>query len=308
MCVRMVCWLAAVCRARRSLIALAVAGVALLTACSARSVGLHASGDTTGSPSATAVGGGAAPSLPSAPASSAATTPPVEGSPSLAPPPFPEASPVAVAGWQPVTSPNWGGYTFPVSGVTGVRAQWTQPSATGRADATAPIWVGIGGWGQTDLIQAGTFASPANYGWFDAIWYELLPARPKSSPYTVVPGDKIAVSIVQLRPQQEKWQISVDDMSGGQTFTTIVHYDSAGAYPSFVVEDPINGPRPSSPSAPFPHWGAVSFSNMQIRIGDRWKPAASVYGYRVQMVRNGHTLAIAGPLDKASGFTARQGP
>ena len=90
--------------------------------------------------------------------------------------------------------------------------------------------------------------------------------------------------------------------------TTIVHYDSAGAYPSFVVEDPINGPSPSSPSAPFPHWGAVSFSNMQIRIGDRWKPAASVYGYRVQMVRNGHTLAIAGPLDKASGFTARQGP
>jgi len=208
-----------------------------------------------------------------------------------------------VAGWQTLTSPTWSGYTFPVSGVTGVRAQWTQPSSTGRADAQAGFWIGIGGWNQQSLIQSGTFT--ASLG-ITPVWYELLPAGPHFAAVTVAPGDKIAVSIVQLRPPQEKWQISVDDMSEDQTFTQVVQYDSAGTYPSFIVEHPRTGLSPSSPFAPFPHWGSVSFLNMQIRIGDRWKPAASMYGYRIQMVRNGLTLVTAGPLDRASGFTARQ--
>jgi len=46
---------------------------------------------------------------------------------------------------------------------------------------------------------------------------------------------------------------------------------------------------------------------MQIRVGDQWKPAASVYGDQIDMVRNGVTLATAGPLNAASGFAAHQG-
>jgi len=234
----------------------------------------------------------------------------VEGSPSLAPPPFPEASPVTVAGWQLATAPSWDGYTFPVSGVTGVRAQWTQPSATGSADAQAYVWIGIGGWHESDLIQAGTSDPPPNLADFtnDGVWYELIPAGPHFPLVSVVPGDKIAVSIVQLAPPQGKWQISVDDMSGDQTFTKTVQYDSAGTYPSFIVEDPTNVLGPSGPYVAFSHWGTVSFTNMQIRIGDQWKPAASIYGYRIQMVRDGLTLATAGPLGTASGFTAHQEP
>lgn len=213
-----------------------------------------------------------------------------------------------MAGWQTVTTPYWDGYTFPVSGVTGVRAEWTQPSATGRSDADASVWIGIGGWQQESLIQAGAYAAPPNEGGltYNLIFYELLPAGPQVPQVTVVPGDKIAVSIVQLRPPQDKWLISVDDMSADQTFTQVVQYDSPGTYPSFIVEDPQNVRGLSSVPVPFPHWGSVSFSNMQIRIGNKWKPAASVYGYRVQMARNGLTMATTGPLDKASGFTAHQ--
>jgi hypothetical protein len=211
-----------------------------------------------------------------------------------------------VAGWQTATAPIWSGYTFPVSGVTGVRAQWTQPSSTGRANAVALIWIGVGGWNQPSLIQSGTIAAPGGYLGMTPIWYELLPAGPHDPLMTVIPGDKIAVSIVELRPPQEKWQISVDDMTEDQTFTQVVHYDSAGTYPSFIAEYQRESLSPSSPFVPFPHWSSVSFSNMQIRIGDQWKPAASEYGYRIQMVRNGRTLVTTGPLDRASGFTARQ--
>ena len=210
-----------------------------------------------------------------------------------------------MAGWQTVTTPTWSGYTFPVSGVTGIRAEWTQPSSTGLPDAEASFWIGIGGWDDQSLIQSGTIDAGTNLGG-TPVWYELLPAGPELLPITVVPGDKIAVSIVELRPPQEMWQISVDDMSAGGTFTEVVPYDSAGTDPSFIVEHPREGMSPSSPFAPFPNWGSVSFSNMQIRIGDQWKPAASVHGYRIQMVRNGHTLVTIGPLDRASGFTARQ--
>jgi len=290
--------LAAACRAKQALIALTVAGVVVLTACGTRSAGPNASGGSTGTPSTTA----AAASLAATP-----TAPSAGVSPYPAPPLFPEAPRVPVAGWQTVTASIWSGYTFPVSGVTGVRAQWTQPSATGRANAEALIWVGVGGWQQQSLIQSGTIAAAAYFG-MTPIWYELLPAGPQypqPSLNTVIPGDKIAVSIVQV-PPEEKWRISVDDMSEDRTFTQVVHYDSAGTYPSFIVEYPHEGMSPSSPFVPFPHWGSVSFSNMQIRIGGQWKPAASVYGYRIQMVRNGRTLVSTGPLDKASGFTARQ--
>jgi hypothetical protein len=96
-------------------------------------------------------------------------------------------------------------------------------------------------------------------------------------------------------------------MSSGQSFTKTVNFRSLGGYPSFVVEDPDSGPLgPSGPFYPFPSWGTVTFSNTQIRIAGRWKPAASIYGYRINMVRNGQTLAVAGPLDTSSGFSAKQ--
>jgi Peptidase A4 family len=222
-----------------------------------------------------------------------------------------------VAGWQTVTSLHWVGYTFPVGKVTGVRAQWTEPSVTGPTSAQESVWIGIGGWDYTEqnLLQDGTFAYFASsYSAYpnEGMWYELVPKSPLYPLVIVNPGDEIAASIVQLDPPREKWQLLVYDVTSGLSFTKTVRYDSLDAYPSFVVEDPLRGAiTPNSINGPFvafPRWGSVSFSNMQVRIGDQWRPAASIYGYRVQMVRNGRTLATAGPLDRASGFTAHQGP
>ena len=223
---------------------------------------------------------------------------------------------MAVAGWDTATSEHWAGYTFPVSGVSGVRAEWTEPSvATGHASAQEDVWIGVGGWNQTvqNIIQVGTFAyfpsanrDQVNQG----IWYELVPGSPHSQ-YPLIPvdpGDEIAASIVQVgRASQDEWRMSLVDISGGQSFTKVVKFDSLDAYPSFVEEDPNSGPPgPTGPFAPYPGWGSVSFSNMEVCVDGRWTPAAAIYGYRVQMVRDGRTLATAGPLNARSGFTARQ--
>jgi hypothetical protein len=210
-----------------------------------------------------------------------------------------------------MTSLHWAGYTFPVTGVSGVRAQWTEPTVTGPDGAEEFVWVGVGGWDQAvqNIIQIGTFAYfPSAYQTNQGIWYQHVPGPTAQFPLIgVSPGDEIAASVVQTSSARDDWRISLDDVSGGESFTKVVKFDSLDAYPSFVVEDPNSGPPgPSGPFFPFPRWGKVSFSNMQIRISGSWKPAAAFYGYQIQMVRGEQTLATAGPLDMRSGFTARQ--
>jgi hypothetical protein len=192
-----------------------------------------------------------------------------------------------------------------------VRAQWSEPTVTGHAGAEEFVWVGIGGWDETvqNIIQVGTFAYfPGGGQMNQGIWYQLVPSLQHAQfPLIGVgPGDEIAASVVQLKARED-WQMSLTDVSSGQSFTKTVKFGSLNAYPSFIVEDPNSGPLgPSGPFYPFPSWGTVTFSNTQIRIAGRWKPAASIYGYRINMVRNGQTLAVAGPLDTSSGFSAKQ--
>ncbi len=221
-----------------------------------------------------------------------------------------------MAGWDTAASEHWAGYTFPVNGVSGVRAEWTEPSVrTGKASGQEDVWVGVGGWNETvqNIIQVGTFAyfPGADQGQvIQGIWYELVPGSPHSE-YPLIPvspGDEIAASIVQVgRASKDEWRMSLADVTSGRSFTKVVKFNSLDAYPSFVVEDPNSGPPgPTGPFVPFPRWGAVSFSNMQFCVNGRWAPAASTHAYRVQMVRDGQTLATAGPLNGGSGFTARQ--
>jgi Peptidase A4 family len=288
-------WFADARRCKPSVVAVALGGVLALTACGTRPA------MPTGPVKSTT---SASPSLPVTPAP-APSLPPT-------PTPFPKASPVdSVAGWQTLASTHWTGYTFPVRGVTGVRAQWSEPTVSGPSHAEEFIWLGIGGWDETlqNIIQIGTFAYfPGAGDIHQGIWYQLVPTHQHARfpRVDVSPGDEIAASIV-LKPRQQRWRMSLTDVSNGTTFAKTVHFDSLGAYPAFIVEDPNKGPLgPSGPFYVFPHWGKVTFRDMQIRIAGSWKPAASIYGHRIQMIRNEHILATAGPLNKRSGFSAKQ--
>lgn len=254
----------------------------------------------------------------SAAGSVATATPSRLPTPTLVPTPAPTALPTAapvghVAGWQTLHSEHWVGYTFSQSNVTGVRAQWQEPKVnSGTSVAEEFVWIGIGGWGYTlnNIIQVGTFAYfPSTGGLNQGIWYELVPIQQQAQfpLISVNPGDQMFASVDQVQSSQQSWQLLLIDLTTGATFRKVVQFDSLTAYPSFVVEDPNNGPPgPSGPFYNFPHWGTVTFSNMQVRVGSTWMSAAALYGDRIVMVRNGQVLANAGPLNANSSYSAMQ--
>lgn len=276
---------------------------AFAAALAVASCGASAGGPEPGAPapSATVAVSAAARQPSSSPASGAATFPPT----------FPAIAPVArPAGWTRDVSRHWVGYTFPTGNATGVRAEWTEPTVNGRSGTQEFVWLGIGGWDQTNsnIIQAGTFAYfPGGGQTNEGVWYQRVPVDQKAIfPLVGVgPGDHIYASVIQL--PGGKWRMTVADVSLPSSFSIMLNFQSLGAYPSFVVEDPDSGPLgDAGPFYPFPRWRSVAFSNLQVRVGRVWVAAASLPAIRIDMVRDGRVLATAGPLSRGSSFSARQ--
>jgi hypothetical protein len=206
---------------------------------------------------------------------------------------------------------HWVGYTFPVSHVTGVRAQWTEPRVTGKKGDEEFVWLGIGGWNQADnnIIQDGTFTYfPGGGLRNEGVWDELVPNEEAKFPGVPVgPGDHIYSSITLVSARNNKWHMYLHDLTSGATFSKTVKFKSLESYPSFVVEDPNKGkPSPTGPFYPFPRWKSVTFTHIGVRIRNRWVGAASLTRYRVNMVRGRKTYAAAGSLSRKSAFTATQ--
>jgi hypothetical protein len=208
---------------------------------------------------------------------------------------------------------HWVGYTFPVRHVTGVRANWIEPTVHGKRGTEEFVWIGVGGWNQAvnNIIQAGTFAYfPPGGGLNEGIWYERVPQNPRALfPVVAVgPGDHIHASITLLPGRSSRWRISVTDTTLGTSFSLTVKFSSLESYPSFVVEDPNKGnASPNGPFYPLPRWRSVAFSRLEVRIRNTWTPVARLaVAYRVNMARGRHTLATAGSLSRQSSFTASQ--
>jgi hypothetical protein len=207
---------------------------------------------------------------------------------------------------------HWVGYTFNVGHVTGVRADWTEPTVHGKVGTEEFVWLGIGGWNRTDnnIIQDGTFTYfPTGGGRNEGFWYERVPQQEAQFPLVAAaPGDHIESSITLLNSRTHKWRMTITDPTLGTHWAKTVTFRSDEAFPSFVVEDPNKGkPSASGPFYPFPHWGSVTFSHLQVRIAGKWRAADRYASFRVNMVRKGRTLATAGALStKTGGFTARQ--
>lgn len=286
-------------RGLRAVVAFAAA-VTVSSCASPGSVGGTSPGPPATAPSAAPAVSSAAGQVGSAPAIAATPAPP-----------FPAIPPVSRdAGWNPESSRHWVGYTFPVQNVTGVRAEWTEPTVTGRTGDEEFVWIGIGGWNQTgsNIIQAGTFVYfPGGGRTNEGVWYQRVPENQKAI-FPLVgagPGDHIYASVVHLPAGQ--WRMAVDDVTSGSAFSIGLPFQSLGAYPSFVVEDPDSGPLgDAGPFFPLPRWGSVAFSNVQVRVGRNWVAAASLPAIQISMVRGGKVLATAGPLSRRSSFSAVQ--
>ena len=175
----------------------------------------------------------------------------------MIPAPGPLGIHAAPSGPTPWSSSNWSGYAITGIGYTSVSGQWTVPSVTApkrkRSNQFSSTWVGIDGFTNPDLIQAGTEQDWQHGAAFYQAWWEILPAfETPITTITVHPGDTMNVSIAQGFPD---WTITVTDQTTGQTFTTTQPYSGPLTSAEWIQEAPTVGNR----VAPLAHDSTVDF-------------------------------------------------
>ena len=155
------------------------------------------------------------------------------------------------------TSGNWFGYnqgTLEQGGklFNSIGGQWTVPTATqhtsGQAEDSAD-WIGIGG-GCVDsgctatdstLIQTGTEqdVSATGHTSYDA-WYELVPAPElQITSMTIHPGDRMSASLAEVVGDSNVWNVTIKDLTTGQSYSTTVPYSSSHATAEWIEETPL---------------------------------------------------------------------
>jgi hypothetical protein len=133
-----------------------------------------------------------------------------------------------------------------------ITGDWTVPAATqhtsGQAEASSD-WIGIGG-GCVDagctvtdstLIQTGTEQDVDATGAPSySAWWEIVPAPSISiSNMTVSPGDHMHASISELANDANVWNITIQDVTKNESFSTTVPYPSTHATAEWIEETPL---------------------------------------------------------------------
>jgi hypothetical protein len=166
---------------------------------------------------------------------------------------------------QRLVSLDWGGYVAlsdeanPQPIMTGVSSSWTVPRIAVTTDNSfSAVWIGIGGYGDNTLIQAGTEHDCISGSEVYSAWYELLPRDSVNiTNVQIHPGDKINASIMLINSVTNTWSIYIHDTNTGQQFNKSLRYNSSRLSAEWVVERPtIN--KILSPLANF---GSIIFTN-----------------------------------------------
>ena len=128
--------------------------------------------------------------------------------------------------------------------VSSVSASWTVPEIQLSENSTfSGVWVGIGGYGEKNLIQAGTEQESRNGRVYYYAWYELLPDYLVRIPSLhVQPSDTISASISLIDENANTWSIEISDVTRDQHFEKVVVYTSSRLSAEWIVERPnVNG-------------------------------------------------------------------
>ena len=178
---------------------------------------------------------------------------------------------------------NWSGAAATGSGFYSVTSTWTEPSVTCNSynDLMAP-WVGIDGYGSSTVEQTGV-ATDCSYGYpvYQA-WYEMYPASPVYYSNAVYAGDRFTGTVTR---SGSTYTLTISDTTRGWTKTTTKSMSASNASAEVIIE---------SPTASYPRFGTVSFSNSKIDGSylSNWNPvlmdASNGYYYE------DHTSAVSG--------------
>ncbi|GEM_PF-3633773 len=203
----------------------------------------------------------------------------------------------------PATSSNWSGYVMGGGPYMSVTGTFTVPRAQGYAKgATVSEWVGIDGWANGSLIQAGVNEIPDGPG-MAAIepWWQVMPLPQQLATGVMArPGDTVTVSIRKLAT--DHWVLRLADDTNGDVFATSYRYGGPATSAEWVVE--ANSQLDGSITALARYSPAVDFTG----LGAEGQPGAQPATLqRVVMVQGGSYVSTPSPLS-AAGFRVAYGP
>ncbi len=168
-----------------------------------------------------------------------------------------------------VETNSWSGYAVTAGApYTSASATWQVPDVTYDGGSTpygyeyVSNWVGIGGYGDSTLIQLGTELVVSTSGaTLFYTWYELYPAPASSISLNVKPGDIVTASlqcIAACSPSQtQTWQLSLTDKTAGSSWTQSFQYQSSMASADWITEPPYYEHPPGF--LPLANFGAVTY-------------------------------------------------
>jgi Peptidase A4 family len=168
------------------------------------------------------------------------------------------------------TDLNWGGYAVasdfnnPLPVVTSVSASWVVPAVqASQTDSFSAVWVGIGGTFGNTLIQTGTEQDCIGGEILYSAWFELLPRDSVTiTTVNISPGDVINASITLVDSNLNSWQISLVDLTNGQSFSQNVFYASSQLSAEWIIERPTVDNVLSA----LANFGTVPFSNCEATV------------------------------------------
>ena len=125
---------------------------------------------------------------------------------------------------------NWAGYAQSAQThiFTSVTDTWVVPTVATSTNGlqVSSDWVGVGGFKDTTLVQAGTLADNDNGSPVYQAWTEILPATEVPLSMTVSPGDSITTIIREI--SANIWLMQVTDNTTSVTQARTVSYVSSG--------------------------------------------------------------------------------
>jgi len=214
------------------------------------------------------------------------------------------ASPTSALSGQLFSTTNWSGYVAGDGPFTSVSGTFSVASLDAGTPGNALLteWVGIDGWGNNSLIQAGVtqYPDPSDPGTFHIQpWWTVLPTDGVAiniSGMTVSAGDEVTINIAQVAGTQ--WDIQLVDDTNGQNFTTEQTYGGPGGSAEWIAEAPVVGGRVAQLA---PYNPTIHFTNL------RNSPLNTTV-QEVEMIQNGNPFSTSTPSAlTAKGFNVAYG-
>lgn len=191
---------------------------------------------------------------------------------------------------------NWSGYAL-LGKFHEVAGTFTVPPCDGAGQASE--WVGVDGYSNSDLLQAGVNeADSVGVGCIINAWWEDLPSVSVDITWLkVFAGDRVRVDIAYQAPS---WDIAMTDLATGQTFYQSFTYGGPASSVEWITEAPT-APTGQTNIMPYQSvsWSDLAAYGRAARLSDIWMvqhgaeaSVPSTVGTTRQLMREGFSTTF----------------